>query len=57
MNSEIPIIKVNNKPLTDKTVNDLNKLSMILLQKQKSNMNGGKRKKSKTRKIKRSKYY
>ena len=50
MNSDIPTIKVTNKPLTKTIVDDLNKVSMMLLQKQK-NMNGGKRKKSKTRKI------
>ena len=71
MNSELPNIKLSNKPLTKKTVDDLNKLSGILLQKQKKDMNGGnsgnnvnggnggnnvngggKRKKSKTRKLK-----
>lgn len=52
MNSELPNIKLSNKPLTKKTVDDLNKLSSILLQKQAKDMNGGKRKKSKTRKLK-----
>ena len=56
MNSELPNIKLSNKPLTKKTVDDLNKLSSILLKKQSTNMNGvnggGKRKKSKTRKVK-----
>ena len=51
MNSDLPTIKVTNKPLTKSTVDDLNKVSMMLLQKQKNNMDGGKRKKSKTRKI------
>ena len=54
MNSNIPSIKVTNKPLTQKTVDDLNKLSTILLQKQKSNMAGGtkrRQKRSKTRKL------
>lgn len=55
MNSDLPIIKVTNKSLTDKTVNDLNKLSAMLFQK---NMTGGaKKRKSKTRKLKKSKYY
>lgn len=52
MNSEVPNIKLSNKPLTKKTVDDLNKLSSILLQKQTTNITGGKRKKSKTRKVK-----
>ncbi len=60
MNSELPVIKVTNSKITDKTLNDLNKLSGLLLQKKSNNnnnMNGGKRKKSKTRKIRKSKYY
>lgn len=50
MNSELPTIKVSKTQLTDKVVNDLNKLSIMLLEKNK-NMAGGRRKKSKTRKI------
>jgi hypothetical protein len=54
MNSELPIIKVTNSKITDKTLNDLNKLSALLLQrKNSSSMSGGKKKKSKTRKLKR----
>ena len=57
MNSDLPTINVTNKPLTQKTVDDLNKLSGILLKKQKNNMDGGvkkkgQQKKSKTRKLK-----
>ena len=54
MNSELPIIKVTNSKITDKILNDLNKLSALLLQRKNSNsMSGGKKKKSKTRKLKR----
>ena len=54
MNSELPIIKVTKSKITDKTLNDLNKLSALLLQqKNSSSMNGGRIKKSKTRKLKR----
>lgn len=53
MNSELPIIKVTKSKITDKTLNDLNKLSGLLLQRKNDMMNGGKRKKSKTRKLKR----
>ena len=57
MNSELPVIKVSKAPLTDKTANDLNKLSALLLQKNKNMAGGGKKRKSKTRKVKKSKYY
>ena len=56
MNSELPIIKVTKSKITDKTLNDLNKLSALLLLRQRKNsnsMNGGNKKKSKTRKLKR----
>lgn len=51
--NNIPKIKVSDKPLTKKIVTDLNKLSALLLQKQ----SGGKKRKYKTRKVKRSKCY
>lgn len=64
MNSDLPTINVTNKPLTQKTVDDLNKLSGMLLKKQKNNMDGGakkkiqgKGKKSKTRKLKKTRYH
>lgn len=55
MNSELPIIKVTKSKITDKTLNDLNKLSALLLRQRKNSnsMNGGNKKKSKTRKLKR----
>jgi hypothetical protein len=56
MNSEVPSIKVSKQPLSNKTINDLNKVSSILF---KTNIAGGGNKKKrsktcKTRKIKRN---
>jgi len=53
MNSELPTIKVTNKPFTKKTLDDINKLSGIMLSKMKKSEGGGKKKRSKTRKLKR----
>ena len=53
MNSELPVIKVTNKALTDKTVNDLNKLSAMLFKK-KSNKSIKKRKTLKLKSIAKS---
>lgn len=53
MNSELPTIKVTDKPFTKKTLDDINKLSGIMLNRIKKSEGGGRRKKSKTRKLKR----
>lgn len=53
MNSELPTIKVTNKPFTKKIVDDINKLSGIMLSRMKKTDGGGKKKRSKTRKLKR----
>ena len=53
MKSDLPTIKVTDKPLTKKTVDDINKLSGIMLNRMKNSEGGGKKKKSKTRKLKR----
>jgi hypothetical protein len=58
-NSDLPNIKVTKKPFTKKTIDDINKLSGIMLQKMKNTEGGRKKKKkkiNKTRKLK-SKYY
>jgi len=53
MNSELPTIKVTDKPFTKKTVDDINKLSGIMLNRMKKSEGGGKKKRAKTRKLKR----
>ena len=53
MSTELPTIKVTDKPFTKKTLDDINKLSGIMLNRIKKSEGGGRRKKSKTRKLKR----
>lgn len=53
MNSELPTINVTDRPFTKKIVDDINKLSGIMLNRMKKREGGGKKKRSKTRKLKR----